>query len=410
MTSDLTLGGGIYLDVSDTFNASWPAMRMLAGQVRLERVDTIDLRSVEVIGGYFGLSIAGSARSVNLDGLRAFDVDPAMGSGRYGGVFVLSPRLGALRLPSYNGSAMSRLYFDCQLAGGCELEMGSVPSFVGHPNLDTTSDGGVYLDVSDGYVASLAGMVTVTGNVVVRRVQSFSAPDLKTAALIDVDSPGYVGVLELGGLVGAVGMSVNVRVGSGCTRVGLPALGQGGTLTSVATMEVTKTGSGPFEVDLGSVGGGPREVTKSLIVRCSGGCTIDQPIAGLGLLTNLSGGVGDVYEVSGLNVAGGGAFVQASVGSVSVRNGISVVFENNVGVTKFGAGVGSVVSAGGPLSVRNNSGLVTLCDVVGVNTRSSVVVANNGALNGNCVTGPMSAVCGGACTGNGPPAGACTCP
>ena len=69
-----------------------------------------------------------------------------------------------------------------------------------------------------------------------------------------------------------------------------------------------------------------------------------------------------------------------------------------------------MTSASGTLTVRNNGGLVTLCDVVGMITRSSVEVANNGALNENCVTVAMSAVCGGACTGNGPQAGACTCP
>ena len=108
-----------------------------------------------------------------------------------------------------------------------------------------------------------------------------------------------------------------MRVGSGCTRFGLPALGQGGALTSVETLDVRKAGSGAFDVDLGSVGGGPSVVTKSLIVRCSDGCSIEQPIAGLGLLTTLSGGVGDVYEVSGVNYVGGSAFVEASVGSVT---------------------------------------------------------------------------------------------
>ena len=88
----------------------------------------------------------------------------------------------------------------------------------------------------------------------------------------------------------------------------------------------------------------------------------------------------------GLSVAGSGgtAFAAASVANVIVANGLRVEFENNVGVTKFVVGRLNAVTVGGPSYVRNNSGLVTYCDVVGLNDRSVVNVSNNANLNPNC--------------------------
>ena len=374
------------------------------------------------IGGLYGLHIDGTARQVLLPNLAHF-VPP-------GGIFLFSSRMTSFKLPAFAGGNLSRLYVNFRDDVQCEFELAQPPSWIGHPYYDTSGDGGVYFDVSDTFNATWPLMRTTGGQVVLaragavdfpavtkaqrlqlRRVRNVNLPALTNVGIegIDIQSVTYVGALELPKVVGTAGMPVHIEVGEQCTAVKVGHAGGGVVMADLSQLSVVKTGAGgPMEIDIGGAAGGPEAVVGDFEFACVGGCVIGSAIGGLSRLQRVGKAAGAwAYRLEGISVGSAAELMAKNMTTVELGGGpMALTIRRTSGATSFVAGRSSSVVAGGPLVVRDNSGLTKQCPIVGVNF-ASVTIQNNPMLRPTCESG-HGVPCG-SCSGNTGGAGACGC-
>lgn len=386
--------GGLVIDVGDDVNLTWPTTTMTGGQININRAYSVDLSNVTITGGD-GLWLTGTVAVFTAPRLASIS-SIYLGS---------NTRLRRLLLPAYTTAPLAKLRVDFADNIVGEFQLGQPPGPVGI--------GGIFLDVSRTFDALWPTLQANGGELTLKRVRAVDLTGLQTVgpAGVDVNSPHLVGNFTLPLLTGTSGMKLSISVGENCTAVSLGSLGGGGgaALPTVAELVVEKSAAfGSFVIDVGSGGGGPREVTRHFQFGCIGGCRVTEPVHGLSALVKLSGAWPQHnYIIQGFAVTGGRLF-DRDMATVQLTNAKRMAIQNTSGVASFVPGVASPAwVASDQLNVHYNADLTKLCPIVG-GPFAQVSVTNNPLLPTTCESGHGAACF--QCTNNGGGAGPCSCP